>query len=122
MIKDIHVLTVVISITLFFIRGVWMIQGSSMLRKTWVKIVPHINDTVLLISAILLAASIHQYPFTHGWLTAKLVALVAYIIVGSLALKRGKTKTKRVIFWFIAMAIFVYIVGVAKTHLVLWFY
>ena len=121
MIKTIHLATVAISLGLFLIRGLWMMQGSNLLSRKWVRIVPHINDTVLLISAIILAIQIQQYPFVHAWLTAKVLALIAYIVLGTLALKRGRTKQARTVFWCLALATFAYIVMVARTHNAMWF-
>ena len=90
--KYLHVTCVVLSISGYLLRGVWMIRESPWLLKKWVRIVPHVIDTVLLSSAILLAIEIRQYPFVQGWLTAKVLALVAYIGVGAIGLKYGRTK------------------------------
>jgi len=115
MLKNIHVLTAVISFTLFFMRGLWVMKGSAMMQQKWVKIVPHINDTVLLGSAIVLTISIGQYPFVDGWLTAKLLALVAYICLGMEALRIAKTDTGRAVAWLCALVVFLFIVSVALT-------
>ena len=114
--KHIHLLTVALSIGLFTLRGIWMLLDSGKLQKRWVKIVPHMVDTLLLISAIGLMFQIQQYPFTHGWITAKIVGLIAYIVLGTIALKRGKTKGTRVIALVAAFAVIAYIVGVALRH------
>ena len=114
--KHIHLLTVALSIGLFTLRGIWMLLDSDKLQKRWVKIVPHVVDTLLLISAIGLMFQIQQYPFTHGWITAKIVGLIAYIVLGTIALKRGKTKGTRVIALVAAFAVIAYIVGVALRH------
>jgi len=116
MIKLLHVTTVFISISLFVLRGFWVLNGSAIMSKKWVKIVPHINDTILLISAIILAVTIQQYPFVHGWLTAKFLALIAYIILGMFALKRAKNRTSKLIFFILSIITFSYIVMVALTH------
>ena len=116
LIKHIHLTSVVLTFVLFFVRGLWMLTDSPQLQKTWVKIAPHVIDTVLLTSAIGLAVIIEQYPFQHGWVTANVIALVAYIIVGTIGLKRGKTKAIRAFAWFAALLIFAYIVSVALTH------
>jgi len=69
-----------------------MLRESSMLRLRWVRTVPHIVDTLLLASALTMAVWIGQYPFVQGWLTAKFVALVLYVGLGTVALRMGKTK------------------------------
>ena len=75
MIKLIHMSTALISISLFLIRGFWVFKSSPMMNKKWVKILPHVNDTVLLTTATILAISTQQYPFVQTWLSAKFIAL-----------------------------------------------
>jgi uncharacterized membrane protein SirB2 len=113
--KQIHVACVALSYAGFFARGLWMIRGSAMLQRRWVKVLPHVNDTLLLAAAIALAVMLRQYPFVHGWLTAKTLALVAYIVLGSMALRPGRPKSARVAAWIAAQAVFLYIVAVALT-------
>ena len=116
MIKDIHILTAFISVSFFTLRFLWVMRDSSMMTKRWVKIVPHVNDTILLIAAIILAVSIQQYPFVHTWLTAKFIALILYIVFGMFALKRAKTKRVKGLFFVLAVSCFGYIVLVAVTR------
>ncbi|WP_413700479.1 SirB2 family protein [Psychromonas sp. KJ10-10] len=115
-IKNMHIGMAYLSITLFIFRSVLSVSGSSLLQHKLLKILQHIIDTLLLIFAILLTIIIQQYPFVNGWLTAKLIALFAYIIVGTIAIKRGKTAVIR--FWasIFAIAIFAYIYGATKAH------
>ena len=115
MLKNIHIFSALISFTLFFIRGLWVMRGSAMMHQKWVKIVPHINDTILLGTAIALTISIGQYPFVDGWLTAKLLALVAYICLGIEALRLAKTDMGRAAAWLAALVVFLFIVSVAMT-------
>ena len=117
--KTIHITCVILSITGYVIRGIWMIRESPWLQEKWVRVAPHIIDTILLGSALLLAVQIQQYPFVHDWLTAKVLALVAYIVIGAIGLKYGRTKKIRVTAWLVAIAIFLYIVLVALTRQVL---
>lgn len=114
--KALHVGCVVTSYSLFVLRGVWMLRGSALLQRRWVKIVPHVVDTTLLASAVLLAMTIRQYPFVAPWLTAKVIGLVLYIVLGTIALKRGRTLAIRVSAWIAAQLTFFYIVAVAVTH------
>ena len=113
--KDIHVTCVIATFILFFIRGVWMIVDSDMLQRKWTRRVPPVIDTLLLASAVVLSVTIHQYPLVHGWLTAKVVALLFYIGFGMIALTYGKTKTIRLTAWVAAQFCFFYIVAVAIT-------
>jgi len=113
--KHFHMTCAGLSGALFLLRGAWMLRASAMLRQTWVRIVPHVVDTLLLASAVLLAVWSHQYPGQQPWLTAKLVALVAYIVLGVVALKRGRTRAVRVAAFAGALLVFAYIVAVAVT-------
>ena len=116
LVKNIHIACVASSYTLFFLRGVWLIRGSSMLRQRWVKIVPHVMDTLLLVSAIALAIGMRQYPGVDAWLTAKVAGLVFYIGFGMMAFRFGKTMRAKISAWVAAQLAFFYIVAVALTH------
>ena len=100
----------------FFVRGLWMLHDSALLQQRWVKIAPHAIDTVLLASALTMVIWSGQYPFVQNWLTVKLFVLIAYILLGTIALKRGKTKTARTAVFVAALAVFAYIVKVALTR------
>jgi len=117
--RAVHLTCVVVSYALFFTRGVWMIRDSAMLERRWVKVLPHVNDTLLLVAAIALAWMLRQYPFVHGWLTAKLVALAGYIVLGMVAMRPGRARAVRVATWVAAQIVFLYIVAVALTRNVL---
>ena len=114
--KFLHIAFVAFSFFLFFLRGLWMLNSSSMLQQRWVKITPHIVDTGLLLSAIALAYQLSMSPLSTPWLMAKIIALVLYIVVGTIAIKRGKTRTIRLTAWVTALFIFLYILAVAITH------
>lgn len=113
--KHLHVSFVALSGLLFLVRGIWMLRASPNLEQRWARIVPHIVDTLLLASAIGLAVVSHQYPGQMPWLTAKVVGLVAYIVLGTIALKRGRTQGLRTAAFVGALACFAYIVAVAVT-------
>lgn len=114
--KLIHVLSAALSFGGFLVRGVWMLRDSPRLQRRWVRIAPHVVDSVLLVSAVLLALRSAHYPFTHDWLTAKVIALACYIALGSIGLKRGPTKAVRALAWISALVVFGYIVGVAVSR------
>ncbi len=116
LLKHIHVTCVVISFTLFFLRGIWSFKGSPIMRQGWTKVVPHAVDTLLLASALGMAYLIEQYPLVDAWLTAKFFGLVVFIILGSVALKHGKTRNIRIAAWLGAQVVFAYIVLVATHH------
>ena len=115
-IKYMHVGAVVVSFGLFFLRGLWMIAAPEKLAVHWVRVVPHVIDTVLLVSAIALAAITAQYPFVQPWLTAKVLALLAYIVLGTVAIRRGRTRHVRIVAWVLALIVFGYMVAVARAR------
>lgn len=114
--KYLHVAAVLLSGTGFFLRGLLMLGDSPLLAKRWLKVVPHVVDTVLLGSAIAMAVMSAQYPFAQPWLTAKFFGLLAYILLGMVALKRGRTKSVRTAFFIASLMAFAYIVSVALTR------
>jgi len=113
--KMIHVTSVVISYLLFSLRSMWKMQDSAALQQRWVKITPHVVDTILLVSAIALAVRIQQDPVHDSWLSAKVIGLLFYIGLGMTALKFGKTRKGRISAWIAAQLVFLYIVLVAVT-------
>jgi uncharacterized membrane protein SirB2 len=113
--KSIHVTTVVMTFSFFIGRGFWMLFSPQQLQRRWVRIAPHVVDTVLLASAIGLTIVLQQYPFVDAWLTAKVLALIGYILCGSIALKYGKTKVVRLGAGCAALVLFAYMVAVARS-------
>lgn len=121
-IKHLHVTCVVLSATGFLLRGLWMVTGSPLLHHRLTRVLPHIIDSVLLLSAIALAVSIQQYPLSAGWVTAKVLGLLAYIFLGTIALKRGRTMSMRVTAFVAALLVYAWIVSVAITKNVAGFF
>src|SRR5690606_3356805 len=106
---------VVLSAAGFLLRGSWMLSGSDLLRHRLTRVLPHVVDTLLLGSAIVLAVTIGQYPFEAGWVTAKVIGLLAYILLGTIALKRGRTLSVRLAAFVAAILTYAWIVSVALT-------
>lgn len=113
--RSVHMTCAALSILGFFIRWIWMLRDSPMLHKRAVKVVPHIVDTLLLLSAITLVGIIGFGP-NAAWLSAKIAGLVVYIVLGTFALKRGRTKGARAVFGVLAIIVFAFIASVARTH------
>ena len=87
--KHFHITCVVLSGAGFALRGAWALAGSPLARARLTRVLPHVVDSCLLLSAIALAWMAGQYPFVHGWLTAKIVGLLAYIGLGMVALSKN---------------------------------
>lgn len=96
-VKHLHLTVVAISVSLFVLRFIWHLTGSPLLQKKWVKVVPHVVDTVLLASALTLCVLISQYPFVHSWLTEKVMGVVLYILMGFFTLKWARNNAMRCI-------------------------
>ncbi|WP_039913403.1 SirB2 family protein [Cellvibrio mixtus] len=112
--KHLHLTFVALSLILFVLRGIWLFMNSGMLGKKWVKILPHIISSLLLISGIVLAVNLNMSPGNQPWLLAKIIALVAYIGLGVAAFKAANPITSKA-FWLIALLVFAYMVSVAVT-------
>ena len=121
-IKHIHVTCVILSLAGFALRGVWMLVDSRLLTHRLTRVLPHVVDTVLLGSAITLAVMIEQYPLQAPWVTAKVIGLIVYILLGAVALKRGRTRAVRATAFVAALLVFSWIVSVALSKNVgVWF-
>ena len=110
--KYLHMLTVSITLALFLLRGFWMLGDSPRLAARWVRIVPHTNDTLLLLAAIGMLGAGFINPLQHPWILAKLLGLLVYIGLGTLALKH-RDKRVRVSALIAALAVFAWIASVA---------
>jgi len=114
--KHLHVTCVVLSGLGFCLRGWWMLRESPLRQHRLTRILPHMVDTLLLGSALSMAWMSGQYPFVYGWLTAKFVGLLAYILLGMMALRRGRTLAIRARYFGLALLAYGYIVSVALTR------
>ena len=99
----------------FAARGALVLAGSPLLGTRFVRVAPHALDTLLLASALWLSWMLGQYPFVNGWLTAKVLGLLVYIVLGSIALRRGRTKAVRAAAFAGALLAAGYVVAVALT-------
>lgn len=116
LVKIAHISSVVLSFGLFFLRGIWMQCAPQRMQSRWVRILPHIIDTVLLTSAVTMVIMSRQYPGVEPWLTAKVVALLVYIYLGLVAFRFGRDQRVRRIAWGSALLMFMYIVAVALSR------
>ena len=115
-IKATHIIAVLCSGGLFAVRGAMMIAGSKWAMSAPLRYLSYSVDTVLLTAALMLLTILPGAVFANGWLLVKLALLVAYIVLGSIALKRGRTPRSRAKAYLAAITVFVFIVSVARTH------
>jgi uncharacterized membrane protein SirB2 len=115
-IRDVHVAAVIASGFLFCTRGALALARWPQVMHPVLRYGSMAVDTVLLAAGIALMFVIGQYPFVIGWLTAKLILLIVYIALGTVALKRARTQGIRVTCYLLALATFAYIVSVTIAH------
>lgn len=111
--KHTHMIAAAATLSGFILRGYWMLIESDKLQHRLVRIAPHVVDTVFLLSGAAMIWILNLNPFTQLWLMAKFTGLIAYILLGTIAIKRGPTKQIRTIALVGAVSVFVYIAGVA---------
>jgi len=115
LIKSLHMIAAIATISGFVLRGYWMMMQSDKLNLKFVRIAPHVIDTLFLLSGIALVSILQLNAFSEPWLLAKFAGLIGYIVLGTVAIKRGTTLQIRVIAFVGALSLFAYIVGVALT-------
>jgi len=116
LIKYLHMGAAGLSLSLFILRAWWSVRASPRLRARWVRVLPHLVDTALLVCGVTLMVLLEAWPHQQPWLAAKLIGLLAYIGVGTLAIKPGRTPAKRGLAALAAVTVFLYIVGAALHH------
>jgi len=119
LVKHVHMAAALLSFLGFTLRGIWMVMESDLLQAKLTRILPHIIDTVLLAAAIYLLVLLQINPLVTFWVAAKLLLLVAYIVIGTIALKRGRTKRTRVIALAVSIATIMAIFALAAVKPVL---
>lgn len=118
-IKIIHMSFAMISILGFLGRGILKINESPLVEKKLVKVLPHVIDTVLLVSAIVLVVMSGQYPWVAPWVGAKVLGLIVYIGLGVVVMRTAKTRQARIIAFALALVTAAYILMVASTKTIM---
>lgn len=111
-----HIALALLSVTIFILRGGLMLADSPARHTRWLRYPSMLLDTLLLTAALMLTSVIHQYPFATGWLTVKAVLLVVYVVLGSIALKRGRTRAVRAVAFVAALLTVGFMFTVARAH------
>lgn len=115
LVKHLHITAATLSILFFMLRAFWSVREAPVLQARWVRIAPHVIDTLLLTLGVVLMVMLSLWPQEHPWLTAKLIALLIYIGLGTLAIKRGRTPAVRGAAAVAAVLVFLYMLGAAIT-------
>ena len=115
-VKLVHVSTAAISIVGFVGRFALAWSGSALLRRRALRVLPHINDSLLLGAAVAMLSMARINPLSLSWLSAKIGALLAYILLGMIALRPGRSRGTRLAAFAGALLAFAYIVSAALTR------
>ena len=122
-IKSVHIAAVLASGGLFALRGLLVLSGRAWAMLAPLRYLSYSIDTVLLTAALMLATMLPGAVFANGWLAVKLTLLVSYVLLGSFALKRGRSNRNRTLFFMAAVIVYAFMYSVARTHQPLgWFY
>jgi len=113
LVKELHVTLAVFTAVFFLYRGVLMLAGSGHLQRKWVRIAPHVIDTFLFVSGLWLAVNLYPTFYYQPWLLVKIAAILVYIVLGSVAIKRGRTKSLRTLAFLGSLLLLAYIFSVA---------
>ncbi len=114
--KHLHITLAVLSISLFTYRFILTLMASKNLDRKWLKISPHVIDTLLLIAGVTLAVKLHLNPMEQMWLAEKILALFAYIFTGYYTLKLARNKPMQILGYLGAMGWVMLIVRLAMTR------
>ncbi|MGI9236705.1 MAG: SirB2 family protein [Woeseiaceae bacterium] len=114
-IRHLHTLLAVVTLGGFLLRGYWMLTSSDRLTQRVTRIAPHVLDTLFLLSGIAMLFIASMNPFQEGWLVAKFVGLILYVLLGTIAIRRGNTRQVRAVAFAAAIVAFGYVAGVALT-------
>lgn len=116
-IKWVHVAAVICSGSLFALRGLLVLAGQSRWAMTpLLRYLSYTIDTVLLTAALMLLAILPGAMFGNGWLHLKIGLLVVYVVLGTFALKRGRTAGVRAVCYVLAVLVFCFMITIARSH------
>ena len=115
-VRAVHIGAVLASGALFALRGAGVLGGLRWPLAAPLRYLSYSIDTTLLTAALMLVAMLPAAVFANHWLTVKLGLLVLYVVLGSFALKRGRSAGVRAICFAAAVAVYIFMFGVARTH------
>ena len=116
LVKQLHVALALLTACSFCLRGYWMLARSPHLESPWARRLPHVVDALLLLTGVSMAVGLAMSPFAHPSLAVQLAAIVAYVIIGSIALKRGRSYRQRAVALVVSLLVLAYIFAVALHH------
>lgn len=116
LLKQLHVALAVLTACSFCLRGLWMLARSAHSNASWTRWLPHLVDSLLLLTGVAMAIGLSISPLAHPWLAIKIAAIVVYIAIGSVALKRGRSYRQRAVAFVLSLMVLTYVFAVALSH------
>ena len=111
-----HISCVLLSGSLFCLRGLLMLAGSAAANHVMLRWLSYAIDSALLTAALMLMTLLHQYPIQQNWLTVKVLLIVVYVVLGSFALRGARTYRARAGFFAAAVLVYLFLISVARAH------
>lgn len=115
-IRQFHIFVALLSGAVFAVRGAFVLAGARWPQALPVKWLSYAVDTCLLTAALMLLTILPWAMFANGWLLAKIALIVAYVVLGTFALRRGRTRRTRALSYAAALLVFSCIYGIARAH------
>ena len=115
-IKQFHIFIALLSGSLFAVRGAFALAGARWPRALPVKWLSYAIDTSLLTAAMMLLTILPWAMFANGWLLTKILLIVAYVVLGVLAMRPHRTRRARALYYAAALLVFAAIYGIARAH------
>jgi uncharacterized membrane protein SirB2 len=114
--RQLHLILVAASLALFFARGIGVLLRQSWPSTRGPRVGSVAIDTLLLATGATLWFLLGLNPTVQTWLGTKLALLLLYIVLGSIALKRGRTPAIRGAAFVAALLTVAAMVGIARAH------
>ncbi|SDJ90709.1 SirB2 family protein [Microbulbifer yueqingensis] len=111
--KTLHMTLAMLSFSGFMLRTGGQLAGAGWARGRVARLLPHLVDTALLVSALFLLQRLQWYPLQQPWLLAKLGGLLAYIGLGVVTVRLARNSSERLLGAAGASMAFAYMVSVA---------
>ncbi len=114
--KYLHIVSVAASFGLFFLRGLWVMQSYPDSQEKWVRVLPHVVDSVLVLSALSMLVMSPVKGWPGDWLTVKLALVVVYVVLALFLFRSTRGLAARFLAWLLGLLVLLFIATVAVLH------
>ena len=112
-VKYVHIVAVSVTFALFFVRGLWVLRAYPSPQESWIRYVPHVVDTVIVVSALVFLWDTRNLGWPGPWLTVKLTLIAVYVLLGIVVLKFAQGLGIKVLTWIAALSMFLFVTTIA---------